>query len=1064
MRTLAIRGVLIAGVVCGAVCAQAVEVSLVVAGGSTSIPPGGGTYGEITIDVFVDDVVSPDALRSYQVTLEVVPQPGATGSVTLVDPVTLWPDNESIFVDTSRTDWVFYGESGFFEGTNPLSMQIGAALISTTVEVTQPKYCGTYVFHASANASGDFQIKVVVAESPTADVQPTQLRDEFLMLWPIDLSPLDGIMVTVTDTVINDNCASALPVTDGVTLFSTDTADTDGPSHPGSGCDQAGTDTISNDVWYDYTATCSGVMTASTCGAANFDTRVAIYSTCTCPVTDTDLLLCNDNDIDCSGLTSEAVVATGIFEGVCYKIRVGATGDLTGSGSLKVTCAPDQCPYAKQVSPSSSTPGSTDNTVVNDSIGPNCGEGPVDSPGVWYTVTGTGDLMRASVSGASYDTRLTVYQGGCASLSCVGDANNAGSGGEQVSWCSTFGTAYLILVHGSGGTTGEFTLNMTNTSCNDSNACTDDACVAGACVNAINYNDAVYCCAPSTGNLTVIDDDNPCTDDICHANGSVTHPAVSDGPNSGCDDSLVCTLDECFSGACVNTDINTISCQGDNDCPGDYTCGDEVPGFCFCDSGPMLELIPDPGTLPVEGCYDAGETIDIRVEMGVAEVPIVGAQFFLEYDASTLTFLSIEPGGMVDPSSPFSMEFNETVDPGLGTIDYLVGVDFGSSTMGLTTVAVITFEVFAECDAFLRYRPAGPHGEPNRFTDTSGTEVLPNLVHMTPILINGSPPMLGACPADVATPPDPGLLTASIPWVNPSATDSCDGLSVPVICNPPSGSAFSPGTTSVVCTATNSCGMQDTCSFSVRVDAQVVTVDVELGSVDPGPFERCITFEVWDCDGPPGAQHVSVSQTLTFANGLAQGVDVLIPGGDWECMTARDELHTLRSTAPDFSTTDGIQYTASFVGSRAAGGHWLVGGNLNDDEFIDILDFGILSSQHMTQATPDTPCGTPPPDANINGDDQVSLLDLVVFVGNSLEASEPDCCGAGSTAAASGPIEAISVRDLRRLGLGHLATGDINRDGMLDMDDVLMLLDGTEPSAGVGNDCGKSTRRRIPGR
>ena len=82
MRTLAIRGVLIAGVVCGAVCAQAVEVSLVVAGGSTSIPPGGGTYGEITIDVFVDDVVSPDALRSYQVTLEVVPQPGATGSVT----------------------------------------------------------------------------------------------------------------------------------------------------------------------------------------------------------------------------------------------------------------------------------------------------------------------------------------------------------------------------------------------------------------------------------------------------------------------------------------------------------------------------------------------------------------------------------------------------------------------------------------------------------------------------------------------------------------------------------------------------------------------------------------------------------------------------------------------------------------------------------------------------------------------------------------------------------------------------------------------------------------------
>jgi len=546
----------------------------------------------------------------------------------------------------------------------------------------------------------------------------------------------------------------------------------------------------------------------------------------------------------------------------------------------------------------------------------------------------------------------------------------------------------------------------------------------------------------------------------------VTHPPVLDGPNAECGDSLICTIDECINGACVNTDINTIHCTSDGDCPGDYTCGDEVPGFCYCDSGPVLELIPDPGTLPVEGCFSAGETFDVRVEMGIADVPIVGVQFFLEYDASTLTFLSIDPGGLVNPFSPFTMEFNEMVDPGLGTINYMVGVDFGSSTMGLTTVAVITFQTFSECDAFLRYRPAGPNNVPNRFTDVDGNEVLPNLVDMMPIRINGSPPTLGTCPADITVPPAPGVLTAVVTWANPSATDSCDGAAVPVTCDPSSGSTFNPGTAMVTCTATNSCGIQDTCTFDVHVEPQVVTVDVELGSVAPGPFNRCITFDVWDCDGPPAAQHATVAQTLTFTNGLSFGVDVMIPGGVWECITARDELHTLRSTAPDFSTIDGIYYTATFVGNPATGGHRLVGGNLNDDEYIDILDFGILSSQHMTLANPDTPCGTPPLDANINGDNQVNLLDLVIFVGNSLQASELDCCGAGSTAAASGPIEAISIRDLRRMGLGHLVAADINQDGILDMDDALALLNGAVPSDhdGVRGDRGKSERRRAPRR
>ena len=1062
-----IRGICTLGALTAALSAQAAELSLVVPGGVTTISPG----GEITVEVFVNGIVDPDRLRGYQTTLEIVPGSGSAGSLTLVDPVTPWPDNESIFVDTSRTDWIFNNLAAF-SIVDPTELEIAATLMSQgdAVIVTQAKYCGTYIFKASSNAAGDFQVRLVVTD-PDDEFQPTMLINQNgVLIRPFSVVPPDGIIVTVLDFVINDDCAAALAIAEGATSFSTYDATTDGPSHPGSGCDQAGSNTVSNDIWYDHIATCTGVLTVSTCGNADFDTRVAVYDTCTCPVADGDLLVCNDNGPGC-GLTSKAV-ATGVVQGLCYKVRVGATGDLTGSGSIEITCAPDECVNARQVSAPSSTRGSTENTAINDDTGLDCGEGLVDSPGVWYSVVGTDNLMTASLSSASYDTRLTVYQGSCAALSCVGDADNIGSSRESVGWCSTLGVPYLILVHGRGGATGTFTLSVTDTTCEDFNVCTDDFCIDGACVYAPNYNDTYYCCDPLTGDLTTIDDGNPCTDDICNPDGSVDHEPVLDGPNAGCDDTLVCTLDECIDGVCVNTDINTISCTTDADCFGNNTCGDLVPGFCFCEAGPLLELVAEPGSLPVPGCYASLETFDVLVEMGASDVPIVGAQFFLEYNNSTLQFISIEPGKSVDPSSAFALEFNETVKPALGTIDYVVGTSFGTTTRGPATVAVITFQALAECEGYVRYRPSGPNGEPNRLTAQGGEEVRVNLVDMTPAKINGSPPILTSCPGDMTVLPDPGLLTAVVTWITPQATDSCDVGSVPVTCDPPSGSVFNPGTTMVSCTAVNSCGIEDWCTFAVTVEPAVLTVNVELSSVVAGPFDRCITFDLWDCDGPPEARYAAVEYTMTFTNGLGSGANMVIPGGAWECITARDELHTLRSTAADFSTSDGRSYTATFVGDRGSGGHHLLGGNLNDDNFIDILDFGVLFSLHMSQATPDMPCGANGPDGNINGDNQVNLLDLVIFVGNCLQASEPNCCGGGGASAASGPISAISVRELRQMGLEHLIAADLNQDGVLDMDDVITLMNGDLPSeydrGSIGDDGGgkqgKSTRQRPPRR
>jgi len=138
--------------------------------------------------------------------------------------------------------------------------------------------------------------------------------------------------------------------------------------------------------------------------------------------------------------------------------------------------------------------------------------------------------MAMDATGTDYDSRVTVYEGSCGTLSCVAEADDTCGQNEAVSWCSTAGVQYLILVHGSGGAAGDFTLDVTQQSCDDNNLCTDDFCNFDACSHQLNYDDATYCCTPSTRNLTVIDDNNPCTDDLCNTlTGLVSHPNLPDG-------------------------------------------------------------------------------------------------------------------------------------------------------------------------------------------------------------------------------------------------------------------------------------------------------------------------------------------------------------------------------------------------------------------------------------------------------------------------------------------------------------------------------------------------------
>lgn len=1011
----------------------------------TTIAPGQA----ISLEVLLNGIVAPDPLlRAYQVQLEIVPRAGTTGSLALAGP----DPGASIFIDSARFDWVFAGVPSIFPGVNPNLLRIGATSLNDSVEIASPKYCGTYIFEASGDAEGVFDINFLIF---FIDPQTqTQIQSTFLLdlnNQTIDFTTTQpGLTVTVVrGAPPNDLCADRSAAGDGVTPFTTTDATSSGPLLSAF-CDEGNGASINQDVWFEHTASCTGVLTVGTCDDSNFDTRLAVYgdgaATCTCPTDNSSLLACADDSVGCGLGTSQTSLS--VVQGGCYAIRVGGNGAAQGNGNLTISCAPDLCQNAQAVTVGSVIDGSTSNTSLNDSA-PNCGTGFVDSPGVWYTVTGTGELMSATLqSSGGFDSRLSVFDGTCTSLQCLGDDDQNPGVAEVVSWCSQVGVPYLIFVHGVGGDSGDFTLGTDSQSCDDGNACTDDSCNASVCVHQDNFDGSTFCCAPSTGNLEMIDDGNPCTNDACNGvTGVVGHPAGPDGPNAGCDDGVPCTLDECSAGFCVNIDINTLSCLSDANCPTDSTC---VNNLCRC-VGPTLELIVVPGAAPVPGCFQSSEFITVRVEMGPQEaIFITGegqdisvAQFFLEYDPSTLAFVSINPAG-----GTFTFQLSERVDTFAGTIDYAVSTGLGAGGTRLPTrVAVITFQALVECSGFVRFRPTGPNGQTNFLSTTTGEKIEPGLVDAIPIKINTFSPVLSACPADQMTGPDAGQTSATITWTNPTATDNCDGGATAVACNPPSGSSFSPGTTTVTCRSVDSCGLEDTCTFNVTVQPPVVMVDLELSAtVSAGPFTRCIEFELFDCSG----QQATVTQDIEFTNGFALGVPVDVPGGFWTCITASDPLHTLRSTATDFTTLDFIDYTASFVGPTATGGTWLTGGDLNADDSIDILDFALFSSKFLSQAVSNTPCGTPGPDANINGDNVVDLPDFAFIAANLFLISPPGCCGVAA-AASNDPLTSISVRELRARGLGELVVADINGDGIVDLDDMTLLLSGVVPgdSAGV---------------
>ena len=133
----------------------------------------------------------------------------------------------------------------------------------------------------------------------------------------------------------NDECIDAQIVTDGAVPFTTANATTSSDFYNDAQCSGTYLGDMFADIWFSYTATCTGTLDVNTCNAATFDTDIVVYQgTC---ANKTQIACNGDDEGSCGGYTSQLFVD--VTAGEQYLIRVGGweSGN-SGTGTLFIDC------------------------------------------------------------------------------------------------------------------------------------------------------------------------------------------------------------------------------------------------------------------------------------------------------------------------------------------------------------------------------------------------------------------------------------------------------------------------------------------------------------------------------------------------------------------------------------------------------------------------------------------------------------------------------------------------------------------------------------------------------
>ena len=231
---------------------------------------------------------------------------------------------------------------------------------------------------------------------------------------------------------------------------------------------------------------------------------------------------------------------------------------------------------------------------------------------------------------------------------------------------------------------------VTDPDCDDSNPCTDDACVASVCEytnNAASCDDGNACTTSDTCSAGVCvggappncNDGNVCTDDSCNpASG-----CVNANNTAVCDDGLYCTqVDVCQNGQCIGSDDPCV--ENKDYCDGEEYCQEDIGDYlCTSTGNPCGALTCDDTddtcngsdvTLIIADSFGYEGTIDIELE----NTSLVSEVHFDMCDVNKRAWLQIETGSC--STTTRSSDFNCVIS-NLGS--GCVGVDLTTTVDGL---------------------------------------------------------------------------------------------------------------------------------------------------------------------------------------------------------------------------------------------------------------------------------------------------------------------------------------------------------------------------------------------
>lgn len=171
------------------------------------------------------------------------------------------------------------------------------------------------------------------------------------------------------------------------------------------------------------------------------------------------------------GTDGPPVVIGGLAPATAYEAYIreqcgSDQGPVVGPIAFTTLSAPPaanaQCAGALPIACGGNVTGNTAQGLV--AVAPTCGAASSTARGLWYAFTGNGDDATLSTcAGSAYDTKISVFTGGCAALACVAgsdDGPDCPGNTSLVTLQTQPGTAYLVLVHGYGDDEGDFTLTL----------------------------------------------------------------------------------------------------------------------------------------------------------------------------------------------------------------------------------------------------------------------------------------------------------------------------------------------------------------------------------------------------------------------------------------------------------------------------------------------------------------------------------------------------------------------------------------------------------------------------